>query len=99
MKTILKTIAIAAGAVLLLFGAYMAFAFWSVESHPVSKGKKDKLHAGMPATEVRELLGRPWKEDPLETRGFAWTYGSSLQWYYFSVEFSVSSNVLRFYED
>ncbi len=99
MKTILKVIAITAATVLVLFGAYTAFAWWSVESHPVSKRKIAKLRVGMPATEVRDVLGRPWKEDSLESGGFAWTYGSSFQWYYFSVEFSASSNVVKFYED
>ena len=99
MKTILKLIALAAGVMMLLFGAYMGFAWWSVDSHPVSKRKIGKLHAGMPATEVGRILGRPWKTERLDAGGFAWVYGSRLQWYYFTVKFAGSSNVVEFGED
>jgi outer membrane protein assembly factor BamE (lipoprotein component of BamABCDE complex) len=84
---------------LILFRACVAFPWWSVESHPVSKRKMAKLRVGMPATEVREILGRPRKEEQSDSGAFAWLYGSKLQWYYFSVRFSTSSNVVEFLED
>ena len=99
MKTILKAMGLAAATVLVLFGAYMGFAWWSVESHPVSNRKIARLRVGMPTTEVRELLGRPWKTEQLDAGGFAWIYGSSLQWYYFTVEFNGASNTVKYFED
>jgi outer membrane protein assembly factor BamE (lipoprotein component of BamABCDE complex) len=79
--------------------AYMGFAFWSLESRPVSKRKMAQVHKRMHAEEVQKILGQPYKVYRTEAGGFRWIYGSRHQWYYFYVEFSSSSNVVRFAED
>jgi hypothetical protein len=94
-----KAVAITLGLLFTLVGCFATFAIWSTESHPISKRKMAKLHTGMPASEVAKILGSPKEIQRLTTGGFSWIYGHQLQWYYFSVEFSTSSNVVQFYED
>jgi outer membrane protein assembly factor BamE (lipoprotein component of BamABCDE complex) len=99
MKNIFKNIAISVAVILLLFIAFFIFSWGSVSSHPVSMKRIAKLCEGMSPPEVRKILGSPRSEAPLSNGGFVWTYGRQLQWYYFSVEFSASSNVVSFYEE
>jgi hypothetical protein len=82
---------------LLAFGAFLV---WAMNSHPVSRGKIARLQAGMGAPEVQAILGTPFEVSTNQDgEGFWWTYGNRHQWRYFYVEFSSSSNVIRFAED
>jgi hypothetical protein len=78
--------------------AYLAFAVWCTESHPVPRHKLARLQPGMHVAEVERILGRPYKVYDDKADGFRWIYGSGYQWYYVYVEFSPSSNVVTFGE-
>jgi hypothetical protein len=80
--------------------SYVAFVVWSTESHPVPRRKIARLQLGMHVAEVEEILGRPYKLETYDDKadGFRWIYGSRYQWYYVYIEFSPSSNVVRFGE-
>jgi outer membrane protein assembly factor BamE (lipoprotein component of BamABCDE complex) len=98
MKIIYK-IAIAVGITVLIVGVLLGYCEWCVNGHPVSKNQMEKLYPGMNAKDVQNLLGSPWKEHKAKDGSFHWIYGSSMQWYYFTVEFSASSNIIKHYED
>ncbi len=98
MKTIYK-VTIAAGITILTLTVIAGYSWWCVESHPVSKKKIAQLSVEMPAIEVQKILGKPWKEHRSSDGSFDWLYGSANQWYYFTVEFSSASNLVKYYED
>ena len=99
MSKIQKTILAAIASVVAAALAFVLFASWSVNSHPVPQRKIGRLHAGMPSAEVRATLGEPDRTHSKTNGDFSWTYGSQWQWYRFTVKFSAAGRVVGFYED
>ena len=99
MNKVLKVILIAVATVIISAVAFLLFSSWSVNSHPVPQHKISKVYIGMPSAEVRTLLGKPYRTHSKTNGDFSWTYGSKWQWYFFTLNFSATSNVVEFYED
>jgi outer membrane protein assembly factor BamE (lipoprotein component of BamABCDE complex) len=99
MKKTLIILCIAVGSLIFLMTSFGVFAWWSVESHPVSSHAIQKINKGMGTEEVRNILGSPYKVYNKDDGQFSWVYGSSMQWYFFVVEFSKDEKVFKFYED
>jgi outer membrane protein assembly factor BamE (lipoprotein component of BamABCDE complex) len=69
---------LAFGAVLTLYGAFMVFSRWCLNSPAVPEDMIAQLRVGMTQDEVRQLLGKPraqaqWRDHP------EWFYGHRLK--------------------
>ena len=98
MNKVLKVSLIAAASAIIMAAALILVVSWIKQSHHISQRKINKMYIGMPSSDVRTLLGRPYRTYSITNGTFWWIYGSEWQWYYFTVKFSSTSNVVKFYD-
>ncbi len=81
--------------VLFIYGAFMAFSRWSVNSPAVPAKKLGRLRVGMSKPEVMQLLGKPRRERNHHT-GVQWSYGHRLKRHQLVVQFNEAGRLAQF---
>jgi outer membrane protein assembly factor BamE (lipoprotein component of BamABCDE complex) len=81
--------------VLFIYGAFMVFSRWCVNSPAVPDHKLTHLRLGMNKTEVLELLGKPRRERA-RPKGVDWFYGHRLKRHLLVVHFNEAGRLAQF---
>jgi hypothetical protein len=81
--------------VLFIYGAFMAFSRWCLNSPAVPDQKLGHLRLGMTQPEVLELLGKPRRERA-RPNGPEWHYGHRLKHHLLVIQFNEARRVAQF---
>jgi hypothetical protein len=82
-------------AVLLIYGTFMAFSRWCLNSPAVPHAKLGRLRLGMSKPDVLELLGKPRRERK-SSNGVEWDYGHRLKHHLLVVQFNGAGRLAQF---
>jgi outer membrane protein assembly factor BamE (lipoprotein component of BamABCDE complex) len=81
--------------VLSVYGAFMAFSRWCLNSPAVPEEKLSQLRVGMSQEEVTRLLGRPTRESRRRDRP-EWRYGHRLKHHLLCLHFDKQGRLKNF---
>ena len=81
--------------VLLIYGTFMVFSRWCLNSPAVPHDKFRCLRLGLSKPEVLELLGKPRRERKNQ-KGVEWNYGHRLKHHLLVVQFDAAGRLAQF---